>query len=114
MADETTYQESLRLLSELELLDIDPLEARSLVETILGQTDSDNAVMVYSSLYGACWNILTTARPDDPAIPAWQSVFLKATVLFRSMGKAELAQKAFVLSDMMAISIKRGAAMSSI
>ncbi|MCV9963726.1 hypothetical protein OIU34_17765 [Pararhizobium sp. BT-229] len=99
------YDQIVERLQSIGHLDLHPDDARIVIEDMLDQGHS--AERVYDALFSACWAVLTGVSPADPTIPSWRNLFLKATVLFRAIGKDELAQKTFTLSDMMAISMRK-------
>lgn len=92
-------------LESIGLLDLHPDDARLVIEDILDK-QAKSAARIYDALFSACWAVLSGVSPADPSIPSWRNLFLKATVLFRAAGEHDLAQKTFVLSDMMAISMR--------
>lgn len=95
------------MLERIETVDLNSAEAISIVEDLLADTGHDYSTDVYSSLHAACWFLITTFRPGDAHCRGWRNVFLKATVLLRAGGRKDLASRAFVLSDMMAISMRQ-------
>ena len=92
-------------LESIGLLDLHPDDARLVIEDILDK-HARSASRIYDALFSACWAVLSGVSASDPSIPSWRNLFLKATVLFRAVGERELAQKTFVLSDIMAISMR--------
>lgn len=99
------YEQTVERLQSIGHLDLHPDDARIVIEDMLDGGFSPERV--FDALFSACWAVLTGVSPSDPSIPSWRNLFLKATVLFRVIGKDELAQKTFTLSDMMAISMKK-------
>lgn len=92
-------------LESIGMLQMSALEARVFIEQVL-ENGYDHVEKVYTALFGACWQLLNENKPEDPEIPDWRNVFLKATVLYRGMNEQVMAQKTLVFADMMAISMQ--------
>lgn len=100
--DDRDYRDRLEGIG---LLALHPDDARLVIEDIL-DAHARSAGHIYDALFSACWAVLSGVSPADPSMPSWRNLFVKATVLFRAAGEYELARKTFVLSDMMAISMR--------